>query len=144
MGPVRSAFTDEPSFVKFEQEWMKFFDAAAIAVPSVAGNITQCHQCGADDRRHGEERGEHRLAHQHDQRLRGHGPDLCVQHGPEVSAPPGRWSMSKFRSSGGRDTVKAWTQRGADGFVLFAALAKSSSYSSNISLSVRNKLARDI
>ena len=44
--PVRAAFNDEPSFVKFEQEWMKFFDTAAAAVPHVASNITKYQEEG--------------------------------------------------------------------------------------------------
>lgn len=47
--PVRSAFNDEPAFVTFEEEWMKFFDNAAVTVPNVASNITKYQEEGSPE-----------------------------------------------------------------------------------------------
>jgi len=47
--PVRSAFSDEPSYASFETEWITFFDNAAVTVPHVAGNITKYQEEGSPE-----------------------------------------------------------------------------------------------
>merc|ERR1719262_2087131 len=39
-GPIRQHYSDSEAYASFEEEWMKFFDQAAITAPSVQGNIT--------------------------------------------------------------------------------------------------------
>jgi len=39
-GPIKQHYSESAAYASFEDEWMKFFDQAAVTAPSVQGNIT--------------------------------------------------------------------------------------------------------